>query len=103
MASSALTIHGPQVPDANRVLTPDALTFLTGLFERFEPRPGEHWPAAGSVPSRLSGKSPRRTEFEGVGQRAEPHGSLLRGCSLLYNGDGDPSGAQTVRWAVPGR
>jgi len=29
--------------------------------------------------------------------------NLLCGCGLLYNGGGDPSGAQTVRWAVPGR
>jgi hypothetical protein len=29
--------------------------------------------------------------------------NLLCGCGLLYNGDGEPTSAQTVRRAVPGR
>ncbi len=32
---SSLTIAGPRVPDADRVLTPDALEFLTRLFRTF--------------------------------------------------------------------
>jgi len=38
MSSTALQIIGPPLPDSDRVLTPDALRFLTGLFQRFEPR-----------------------------------------------------------------
>lgn len=38
MSSTQLTILGPQLPDSDRVLTPDALGFVAGLCERFEPR-----------------------------------------------------------------
>src|SRR5262245_28787199 len=56
------------------------------------------------------GRQPvRRVRFEfcrGLKQsnRERNHmANLLCGCGLLYNGDGDPPSAQTVRRAVPGR
>jgi malate synthase len=36
--SATLTVHGPEVDDAARVLTPDALAFVADLARRFEPR-----------------------------------------------------------------
>src|SRR5262249_58020319 len=36
--SATLTVHGPPVDDAERVLTPAALAFVADLARRFEPR-----------------------------------------------------------------
>jgi len=38
MSPTSLVVHGPAGPDADRVLTPDALRFLARLLELFEPR-----------------------------------------------------------------
>src|SRR5262249_43701987 len=45
----------------------------------------------------LPGRCAGGARLEGVEQGAEPHGNLLYECGLLYNGDGDLSGAQTER------
>ncbi|HMV34134.1 MAG TPA: hypothetical protein PKA50_18590, partial [Gemmatimonadales bacterium] len=38
MSTTSLVVHGPAGPDAERVVTPDALRFIARLVELFEPR-----------------------------------------------------------------
>src|SRR5262249_60744852 len=58
--SATLTVHGPAVDDAERVLTPAALAFVADLARRFEPPPRGPLDARPPRPEAPRGRAPAR-------------------------------------------
>src|SRR5262249_5547770 len=66
------------------------------VFQGFETQPGAR-SRPGSTAPRRQARGAGEATSQVIEHGAEPHGNLLRDCGLLWNGGGDPSGAQTGR------